>query len=88
MRQGGLNPTEEQVKIAIKQVNKEGEVLNIIVKTELLLELQTYKECLTSGNNELCLEAFCELMSGKWKEEKPKEKDEMKKAFEVNTQSF
>ena len=39
MRQGGLNPTEEQVKIAIKQVNKEGEVLNIIVKTELLLEL-------------------------------------------------
>ena len=39
----------------------------------------------TSGNNELCLEAFCELMSGKWKGEKPKEKDEMKKAFEVNT---
>ena len=39
----------------------------------------------TSGNNELCLEAFCELMSGKWKEEKLKEKDEMKKAFEVNT---
>ena len=39
MRQGGLNPTEEQVKIAIKQVNKEGEVLNIIVKTQLLLEL-------------------------------------------------
>ena len=38
MRQGGLNPTEEQVKMAIKQVNKEGEFLNIIVKAELLFD--------------------------------------------------
>ena len=34
MRQGGLNPTEEQVKMAIKQVNKDGKFLNIIVKIE------------------------------------------------------
>ena len=34
MRQGGLNHTEEQVKMAIKQVNKDGRFLNIIVKIE------------------------------------------------------
>ena len=38
-----------------------------------------------AGVNVLSMEAFCELMSGKWKEkDKDKEVDELMKAFQVS----